>query len=195
MNAYYPAFINLTARRCLVVGGGQVAERKIISLIKAGGDVIVVSPKITDRIKKEADKGSIKVRLRRYRSSDMKGVFLAIAATDSYTDNKKISDDAHKTNILINVVDTPALCSFIVPSTVSRGPLTIAISTSGSSPAVAKTIRKELEGLYGAEFGVYLTELKRQREEILNKTQDKKERERLLNALVPKDILERIRKK
>lgn len=178
--SYYPVFLNLKNKGCVVVGGGKVAERKVLSLLKSGAEVTVISPELTKRLKKESLSGRIKHIPRRYKKGDLKNAFLVIAATDSNEINEKVSEDAPH---LINVVDVPSLCNFIVPSVVKRGPLTIAISTSGVSPSMAKTIRKELEKLYGPEFARYLNSLKKIRIKAMAEIKDKKERERFLKKL------------
>jgi precorrin-2 dehydrogenase/sirohydrochlorin ferrochelatase len=154
---YYPVFLNLKGKKAVVVGGGKVAERKILSLLKAGSDVKVISPYLTKRLEKEKLRGRIKHTPRQYRKGDLESVFLVIAATDSGVINERVSKDAP---YLVNVVDTPHLCNFIVPSIVNRGLLTIAVSTSGVSPGLSRSIRKELEKLYGPEFANYLKSVK-----------------------------------
>lgn len=178
--SYYPVFLNLKNKCCVVVGGGKVAERKVLSLLKSGTEVTVISPELTKRLKKEGLSRRIKHIQRRYKKGDLKNAFLVIAATDSNEINKKVSEDAPH---LINVVDLPSLCNFIVPSVVERGPLTIAISTSGVSPSMAKAIRKELEKLYGPEFARHLNSLKRIRTKAMAEIKDKKEREGFLKKL------------
>lgn len=186
---YYPVFLNLTGKRCLVVGGGRVAERKCLSLVKAGAKVTVVSPNLTARLILYNEKGLIKYIARSYRSSDIKSAFIVIAATSSAETNERVFIDAHtsqdkpSTEKLLNIADRPALSSFILPSVVKRGLLTIAISTGGASPAIAKTIRRELQGLYGPEFSRYLSRVKKAREKALEEIADKKERARFLKRL------------
>jgi precorrin-2 dehydrogenase/sirohydrochlorin ferrochelatase len=189
---YYPVFLDLKGRDCVVVGGGKVAERKVLGLLKAGARVRVVSPGLTRRLAKEKTNGTIRHIPRRYRKTDLRGAFLVIAATDSGEENGRISSDAG--DILVNVVDTPELCNFIVPSTVKRGPLTIAVSTSGTSPAMARAIRKELESLYGGQFGRYLRGLAGLRARAAGEIKDKKERERFLKSLASGKILKDLRK-
>lgn len=187
---YYPVFLNLAGKRCLVVGGGRVAERKCVSLIKAGAKITVVSPELTPKLKLYDEQGLIKHINRPYRSSDIKSAFIVIAAASSAETNERIFNDAKaasQDNLLpdklLNIADNPALCSFIVPSVVKRGQLTIAISTGGASPAIAKSIRKELQALYGPKFTKYLTRVKKAREKVVAETPDKKERARLLKKL------------
>jgi precorrin-2 dehydrogenase/sirohydrochlorin ferrochelatase len=189
---YYPAFLNLQGKKTTVVGGGKVAERKILALLKAGADITVVSPEITKRLEREKLKGSIKHIPRQYRKSDVKNTFLVIAATDSEESNKQVSEEAP---CLVNVVDTPSLCNFIVPSVIKRGQLTIAISTSGLSPALSKSIRKELEKLYGPEFAEYVKLLEKIRKMAMSKISDTKKRMEFLKNLVSEKMIEMLREK
>lgn len=189
---YYPSFLNLIGKRAVVIGGGGVAERKILTLLKAGARVTVISPQLTKRIEKEKRKNNIKHISRHYRKGDLKNAFIIIAATDSQAINKHISEDAL---CLVNVVDAPSLCNFIVPSVVKRGPLTIAISTSGVSPAFSKSIRKELEKLYSSEFSRYLKFLEKFRKKAVKEIPDKTKRAAFLKSLASKEIIKMLRKK
>lgn len=169
-----------------MVGGGAIAERKVASLLQAGAAVKVVSPAVTPRLAAYAAAGRIGLVRRRYRTGDLRGAFLAIAATADDRVNEKVSCDAPG---LINVVDNPELANFIVPAVVSRGPLLIAVSTSGASPALARTIRKELERLYGAAFGRYLTFMAALRRRALRELREKGTRERVLKAAASAEML------
>ena len=189
---YYPVFLNLRGEKAVVVGGGKVAERKILSLLRAGADITVISPGITKKIEKEKLKNNLKHINRQYRKKDLNNAFLVIAATDSLVTNKKVSKDAA---CLVNVVDTPDLCNFIVPSTVNRGLLSIAVSTSGVSPALSRSIREELEKAFGFEFAQYLDWLRKIRAEAIEAIQDTRKRSRLLKALASEKILEMLRAK
>lgn len=189
---YYPSFLNLIGKRAVVIGGGRVAERKILTLLKADARVTVISPQLTKRIEKEKRKNNIKHISRHYRKGDLKNAFIIIAATDSQAINKHISEDAL---CLVNVVDAPSLCNFIVPSVVKRGPLTIAISTSGVSPAFSKSIRKELEKLYSSEFSRYLKFLEKFRKKAKKEIPDKTKRAAFLKSLASKEMIEMLRKK
>ncbi len=143
--AYYPAFLDLSGRLCLVVGGGTVAQRKAEALLEAGALVTVVSPRLTKGLKALAEDGAISAMVRRYRRGDLRQAVLVVAATNNPTVNQSVAADASRRGILVNVVDEPALCSFIVPAVVKRGDLVLAISTGGKSPAVAKRLRRDLE--------------------------------------------------
>ncbi len=176
------------------MGGGGVAERKALSLLEAGARVRVVSPRLTARLGKEKARGTIRHTPRRFRPSDLRGAFLAIAATDSPEDNIRVSEAAGRYGALVNAVDMPERCSFIVPATLRRGPLTIAVSTSGASPAMARAIRKELQALYGARFARYLGKLEAVREKALAEIKDPAERAGFLRELASEKTLEMLRK-
>ena len=188
---YYPAYINLTGKKAVVVGGGSVAERKILSLLKVHADVKVISPYLTKRLEREKGKGGIQHVCRHYKKGDLRNAFLVIAATNSPRINEQVSHDAP---YLVNVVDVPDLCNFIVPSLVKRGPLTVAISTSGVSPAFSKSVRKELEKIYGPEFSDYLKALKIIRKKAKVTICDKKKRGDFLKAIASEKMIEMIRK-
>jgi len=192
MTNYYPAFINLCGKQCVVVGGGKVAERKVLTLLDSGAAVKVISPALTDVLEKQKDKGRIRHIRRNYRSGDLKGAFLVIAATSDERINRKVSDDAP---CLVNVVDKPEMANFIVPSVVNRGPMTIAVSTSGASPAIARAVRKELELLYNKDFGQFLDFLKKLRKRAIKEITDKKARERFLKDVASKEVLSILRGK
>jgi len=189
---YYPVFLNLNGKKAVVVGGGKVAERKVASLIAAGADVTVVSPSLTRGLRKTLSEGRIRFISRPYRKNDVKGAFLAIAATDSPDTNRTVSKDAPA---LVNVVDVPAECNFIAPSVVRRGQLLIAISTGGASPAFSKALRKELQVCYGPEFSGYLKFVKEIRLKAMAAIPQGNGRERFLKGLASEEILSMLRAK
>jgi precorrin-2 dehydrogenase/sirohydrochlorin ferrochelatase len=191
MTNYYPAFINLCGKKCIVVGGGKVAERKITSLLKTEAEITVISPDLTDTLEEHKKNGRIKHVKRDYKKGDLKNAFLVIAATSDEKINSRVSGDAP---FLVNVVDRPELANFIVPSVMSRGAMTIAISTSGASPAMAKAVRKELELLYNKDFGHFLAFLRQLRKKAMRDIPDNKERERLLKEAASREILSILRK-
>ncbi len=192
LETYYPAFLNLRGKKAVVVGGGRVAERKILALLRAGADVTVVSPDITNKLEKEKTNRNLRHIGRRYRKGDLDNAFLAIAATDSVITNERVSRDAP---CLVNVVDTPKLCNFFVPSTVNRGHLTIAISTGGVSPALSKSIRKEIEKEFGSEITRYLTVVRKIRAEAIRTISDNKKRSRFLKAIASDKMLRLLRER
>ena len=189
---YYPVFLNLNGKKAVVVGGGRVAERKVLSLLSAGADITVISPSLTGRLKRALSGGRIRHLARVYRKNDLKGAFLVIAATDSPETNRRVSVDAPS---LVNVVDVPAECNFITPSVVRRGPLLLAISTSGTSPALAKTLREELQKSYGPELSEYLKFLKGIRTKAMTAIPQKDKREDFLKGLASEEILALLRTK
>jgi precorrin-2 dehydrogenase/sirohydrochlorin ferrochelatase len=211
---YYPVFLNLKGRSCVVIGGGKVAERKARSLLKAGANIKIISPEFTEGLKKLSKSiggvsnscGRLQLIKRPFRIEDLKEAFLVIAATSSRELHKKIASYLMNSPLnspsylkrgkggvggLLNVVDEPELCTFIVPSVVKRGPLTIAISTSGASPAMAKAIRKEIEKLYGKTFGEYLKLLERLRKKLINLPSQKKKK--IFSALSSRSVFKRLR--
>ena len=145
MPTFYPVFLNLTERRCVIIGGGQIAEGKISKLLDSGAKIIVISPDATQGIRGCAERGQIELDLRKYQEGDLQGAFLAIAATNDRVVNQEIFEEAEKQGILLNAVDDMPRCSFIAPSIVERGPVTVAISTGGASPALARKLREKME--------------------------------------------------
>lgn len=167
--SYYPVFVELQGKRCVVVGGGGVAERKVRTLLDHGAEVVVISPKLSRGLSSLKKKGLIEHQRRGFRKGDSRGSLLVFAATDSGKINKAVAEDAARRPGLVNVVDTPELCSFIVPSIVRRGALSVAISTSGKSPALSKAIRKLLEGELSEELGNLVSSLGKLREDLRKK--------------------------
>ncbi|HLM26635.1 MAG TPA: bifunctional precorrin-2 dehydrogenase/sirohydrochlorin ferrochelatase [Thermoleophilaceae bacterium] len=150
---FYIACLKLTGRRCLVVGGGEIALEKVEGLLACDGDVTVVAPEANEAIRELAREGSVAWERREYGGpEDLEGVFMVIASTDDTDVNIAIYEDAEKRAMLVNVVDVPPLCNFILPAIVRTGPLAIAISTAGASPALAKRIKAEIADEYGEPY-------------------------------------------
>lgn len=158
-NSYYPLNLDVQGKKCLVIGGGAVAERKARTLLEFGAKTAVVAPDLTPGLIKLSKAGRIKTTRRKYQLGDLNKVFLAIAATDDSATNKRIFLDATKAKILVNVIDRPELCSFIAPSFIKRGPLVVSISTSGHAPALSKAIRLKLEKIITPALGKLASEL------------------------------------
>ena len=154
----YPVVLDLGGRPVLVVGGGAVAERKVEGLRAAGASITVVSPRVSARLAKMADDGDIRVRLRSYRRSDLRGVAIVFAATDDHNVNAAVAADSRRRRIWVNAADDPDHCDFILPSVLRRGSLLVSVTTGGRSPALARIVREELERLLGSDFAL-LTEL------------------------------------
>ena len=146
MPAYYPVFIAVKGRSCVVVGGGNIGEEKARKLLECAADVVVISPQVTEDVRKLADDGHLNWIRRPYREGDLEGAFIAIAATDDNRLNTQIAQEAERRNVLLNVVDVTHLCTFIAPSVVRRGDVTVAVSTGGASPALARKFRELLSG-------------------------------------------------
>lgn len=167
--AYYPIFLELKGRPCLIIGAGAVAYQKAKTLIACGAKLSVVSPTMGEGIRELLKQGALRWKRHSFTPQDLDGVELVVAATDDQKVNEEVFRLARKKKIWVNVVDQPALCSFIVPSVVRRGKLVLAISTGGISPALAKWIRKDLESRYGFEFGKLLKAMARVRNEVKRK--------------------------
>ncbi len=152
ISPYYPVFVNIHDRKCLVVGGGNVALRKVQSLLEHGANVEVVSPTLCPELSQMAGEGTIQALQRGYRAEDLEHALLAIAATDDAKTNESVAAEARQRGALVNVVDDPQHSDFIVPSYFSRGDVIVAVSTSGTSPALARKIRTRLEKDFGTEY-------------------------------------------
>jgi precorrin-2 dehydrogenase / sirohydrochlorin ferrochelatase len=149
---FYIACLRLRGRRCLVVGGGEIGLEKVEGLLSCDGDVVLVAPEAEPELERLAAEGSITWLQRSYEPSDLEGSFLVIAATDDSEQNIAIYHDAERRAMLANVVDVPPLCNFILPAIIRTGPLAIAISTAGASPALAKRMKREISELFGEEY-------------------------------------------
>jgi precorrin-2 dehydrogenase/sirohydrochlorin ferrochelatase len=165
MADYYPAFLDLRNRRCVVIGAGQVGEHKGRQLLASGAIVSFVSPEATDGVREMANKGEARWQHRFYQRGDLADAFLAIAATNDEAVNQQIRDEATESRVVLNVVDDPPRCDFIAPAVVERGPVIVAVSTSGTSPALARKLREGLErwpGMDWAEASKPLSEARRE---------------------------------
>jgi precorrin-2 dehydrogenase / sirohydrochlorin ferrochelatase len=157
---FYIACLKLSGRRCLVVGGGDVGLEKVEGLLACDGDVTLIAPDAIEPLQALASEGSIRWERRAYAGpSDLEGVFIVIASTDDTEVNIAIYEDAERRAMLVNVVDVPPLCNFILPAIIRTGPLAIAISTAGASPALAKRIRNEIAAEYGEPYAKLATML------------------------------------
>ncbi len=190
---YYPAFLRVEGRSCVVIGGGEVAERKVRALLDAGARVAVVSPTVTPGLEALAAGGRIAHRPRAYRPGDLRGAFLAYAATDDETLHASIAREAQEGGVLLNVVDRPQWCTFIVPAIATRGDLTIAVSTGGGSPALARRLRQDLESGLGPEYERALVVLARLRQHLRGHDRSPQERRRILTGLIESEFLDCLR--
>jgi precorrin-2 dehydrogenase / sirohydrochlorin ferrochelatase len=149
---FYIACLRLSGRRCVVVGGGEVGLEKVEGLLACDGRVVLVAPDAVPELQELAAEGSIAWERREYSAEDLEGTFVVIAATNDTDVNIRVYEDAERRAMLVNVVDVPPLCNFILPAIVRTGPLAIAISTAGASPALAKRIKAELAAAYGEPY-------------------------------------------
>ncbi len=192
---YYPIHLDIKGRKCLVVGGGAVATRKVKTLLKCGAGVKVVSPDLTEALETLSRQGGIETDKRAYCSEDLEGFFLVIGATSSDAVNRKIGTDAEERKMLCNIADLPEACNFILPSVIERGDLTITISTSGKSPAFSKRLRKDLERHFGEEYAVFLTLMGAVRKKLLQKNHAPEAHKYLFEALINGGLLELVKNK
>jgi precorrin-2 dehydrogenase/sirohydrochlorin ferrochelatase len=186
---YYPVFLDLRERSCVVFGGGRVAERKALSLLEAGANVTVVSPSLTPKLLELSSSGKITHLAKTFEDADIAGAYIAIAATGNPEANTEVGRLCRKKQILVNVAAPPDESSFIVPSVVDRGALLIAISTSGESPALAKKIRMELNKMFGPEYDLFLQRMSALRGRLTAQQKDEGERSRIFQAVVDSDVL------
>ena len=151
---YYPIFLDMKGRRCVVIGGGAVAERKVEGLLQAGASVTVISPAISEQLYSWASAGKICHEVRPYQPGDLAGFQLAFVATDDPAVNAAVKREGEERGVWVNVADDPVHCDFILPSVLRRGKLTVAVATGGSSPALSKAIREELELYFTEDYAV-----------------------------------------
>ena len=144
---YYPVSVDLTGRRCLVVGGGAIAEREVAGLVEAGARVAVVSPSLTPSLLELAAEAELHWRPREYAHGDAVGFSLVMVATDDRAVNRAVAAECRERGIWVNGADDPARCDFILPSVFRRGAVTVAVSTGGASPTMARLVREELDAL------------------------------------------------
>jgi precorrin-2 dehydrogenase / sirohydrochlorin ferrochelatase len=175
---FYIACLRLSGRRCVVVGGGDVGLEKVEGLLACDADVTLVAPAAHPALAELAAEGSIRWERRQYEAADLDGSLIAIAATDDTDVNIRVFDDAERRSMLVNVVDVPPLCNFILPAIVRTGPLAVAISTAGASPALAKRMKREISELFGepyATLAVLLNDARGWAKATLPTYQDRKE--------------------
>jgi siroheme synthase-like protein len=175
---FYIACLKLEGRKCLVIGGGDIGLEKVEGLLACNGDVTLVAPDAIEPLRELADEGSIRWERRAYEPPDLEGSFMAIAATNDTDVNIRVYEEAERRAMLVNVVDVPPLCNFILPAIIRTGPLAIAISTAGASPALAKRIRNQIAEEYGepyARLAVMLNEVRGWAKGTLPTYRDRKE--------------------
>jgi len=191
---YYPIFLDLDNQKVLVVGGGEVAERKIKNLLIYGCQISIISPHLTPHLTELVAKKRIHHLSYESLGTVMDDAFMVIAATDNPKVNSQIASQAKERGSLVNVVDQPGDCNFIMPSIVKRGDLQIAISTAGKSPALAKKLRKEMERMFGSEYDSFLDLLGMIRKKLLSRGQAPSRNKIVFQELVDSNLLDLIKK-
>jgi precorrin-2 dehydrogenase/sirohydrochlorin ferrochelatase len=186
---YYPIYLNLQGRLCVVVGGGKVAEGKVVGLLAAAARARVVAPTLTSALERLACDGQIEHLARVYRPGDLADAFLAISATDEPEVNEKVWQEANASGLLVNVVDDASRCNFIAPAILRQGDLAVAISTSGKAPALAVRLREQFEHLVGPEHARFLQLAGSLRERLAAQRPSFAERRALWYQLVDSDVL------
>jgi len=190
---YYPAFLDLHGKKVLIVGGGAVAQRKIETLFEYGAVIEVAARDLTPALKEFETEGRIRFVGSEFHEDQMDRAFLVIAATDDPEMNRKVSLAAGERNIPVNAVDQPSDCTFLVPSILRRGDLVIAVSTSGKSPALARRLREQLEGMFGEEYRAYVQLMGEVRENVLSGDYPPERKGEILRELIDSDLLDAIR--
>ncbi len=185
---YYPIFLDLENRPVLVVGGGAVAERKVASLVETGARVTVVSPEVTPELQKLANAGAVALRRRGFLPADLEDSILVITATDDAALQSEIAALAESNNIPVNTVDQPELCTFIVPAIVRRGDITVAISTSGSSPSLAAVLRARIEGIVTNDIARVAAVMRSVRAEVHQRFPQSEQRKRVFDSIIDSGI-------
>ncbi|WHH59211.1 bifunctional precorrin-2 dehydrogenase/sirohydrochlorin ferrochelatase [Petroclostridium sp. X23] len=188
--SFYPIFINIQGRKCVVVGGGKVACRKIKALCQYGADIEVVSPWFTDEIEQLSLKGMVTLKRKSYTSDDLGNAFIVFAETDSKEINAAVAKDAHKMNILLNCGDDVPNSSFISPAVYQDGDLSIAISTGGAFPKLTQRIKKQLEKQYDGRYSAILNCLGQLRQKALCSIKNDQVRKELFDKVIEDDMIQ-----
>jgi precorrin-2 dehydrogenase / sirohydrochlorin ferrochelatase len=190
---YYPIYLDIRDRDCLVVGGGSVGTRKVERLLECGAKVTVVSIDVTEKLKELSDSCVIQLKEKDFQITDLDDRFLVIGATDNQEMNLKIHAEAEQRGLLCNIADHPKACNFILPSIVNRGDLIIAISTSGKSPAFAKRLRKHLEIKFGDEYAELLNLMGAIRQKLLSQDHEPEAHKHIFEQLIESDLVEMLK--
>lgn len=186
---YYPVGLNIRGKKCMVIGAGRIAQRKVKRLLGYGARVSVISPESTLALKKLAKERKISLKSKSVKLKDLKGAYLVISATENGKVNSLIYSYCRKKNILFNVVDSPKQCTFILPSVLTRGNLNISISTGGISPALSKKLRQDLEKMFGNEYAKFLSIMKTLRPKVIKEIKDPKTRKAFFKKAVDLGLL------
>ena len=185
----YPVNLQINNRSCIVVGGGSVAERKVLTLLAAGACVTLLSPEVTQKLNKLIQENKVIHVARVYVEGDVTGFFIVISATNNFAVNKLVAEEANKAGALVNVADAPDLGNFNVPSQIVHGDLLITVSTGGKSPALARKLGAELTQRYGPEYGTYLDLVAEARSKMKKNMLSSKEREVFWRQTIDQEVI------
>lgn len=190
---YYPIFLDVEDRLVLIIGGGNVCARKAETMLRYGARVTIVSPEFTDEIEQWARDGVVTIRRKRYEDGDLEGASIVIASTDEQSVNEQIAADCRRRRIPVNVVDVTPLCEFIVPAIVESGSIQIAVSTGGKSPALARTLKEDLQRMVGTEYAEVNDLLGSLRDSAKSVLPTDTDRKRFFDGIIAKGILAMLR--
>lgn len=190
---YYPIFLDIENRDVLIVGGGAVCARKAETMMKYGAKVTVVAPEVTDEIRAWARAKKLKVRRKEYEESDLDGATIVIASTDDMHVNARVARDCRQQRIPVNVVDITHLCEFIVPAVVEQGSITVAVSTGGKSPALARTLKEDLQKFVGPEYAEINDLLGSLRDSAKSVLPTDRDRKRFFDGILAEGVLDMLR--
>jgi precorrin-2 dehydrogenase/sirohydrochlorin ferrochelatase len=190
---YYPIYLDIENRNVVIIGGGNVCARKAETMMKYGARVTIVSPELTDEIEGWAREGCLALKRKTYDASDLDGANIVIASTDDQTVNEQIAADCRARRIPVNVVDVTPLCEFIVPAIIEKGSIQIAVSTGGKSPAVARTLKEDLQRMIGPEYAEVNDVLGTLRDGAKRVLPTDVDRKRFFDGIIAAGILEMLR--
>jgi siroheme synthase-like protein len=190
---YYPIYLDIEDRGVVIIGGGNVCARKAETMMKYGARVTIVSPEFTDEIEQWAREGSLSIHRKPYEASDLDGANIVIASTDDQSVNEQIAADCRARRIPVNVVDVTPLCEFIVPAIIEKGSIQIAVSTGGKSPALARTLKEDLQRAIGPEYAEVNDVLGTLREEAKRVLPTDVDRKRFFDGIIASGVLEMLR--
>ena len=190
---YYPIYLDIEDRSVVIIGGGNVCARKAETMMKYGARVTIVSPEFTDEIEGWAREGCLRLERKHYDESDLEGANIVIASTDDQSVNEQIAADCRRRRIPVNVVDVTPLCEFIVPAIIETGSIQIAVSTGGKSPALARTLKEDLQRTIGPEYAEVNDVLGTLRDGAKATLPTDVDRKRFFDGIIAKGILDMLR--
>ena len=190
---YYPIFLDIEDRPVVIIGGGNVCARKAETMMNYGARVTIVSPEFTEEIEQWGRDGVLQLRRKTYEDADLEGANIVIASTDDQSVNEQIAADCRRRRIPVNVVDVTPLCEFIVPAIIDKGSVTLAVSTGGKSPALARTLKEDLQRMIGPEYAEVNDALGTLRESAKRVLPTDVDRKRFFDGIIAKGILDMLR--